>query len=110
MPRCLSDAVTASWAAPLDELFAERMPDALKQFRVVRCLAHFHRIARSGKVHFERILDLAGTRREQDDAVGECQRLAKIVRYEQDGLLFAFPNPQQYFMHVDFGVGIECTE
>src|SRR5205814_10608157 len=82
MPMCWWGAAASSWGAPLDEFFAERVPDMLEQLRIARGLAHLHRIARPSNVHLEHILDLTGTRREQNDTVSQRQSLAEIVRYE----------------------------
>src|SRR5882724_7536420 len=82
MPACLPGAPTSSWTAPLDEFFAERVPDMLEQFRIARGLAHLHRVPRPRNVHLEHIFDLPGTRREQDDAVSQCQGFTEVVGHE----------------------------
>src|SRR5882672_1353265 len=110
MKACWSGAAASSLAAPLDEFFPERMPDVLEQFCITRRLTHLDRIPRPHEIHFEHVLDLAWTRREQDDAVSQGQGFAEIMCYEQDGLLLAIPDPQQHLMHVDLGVGIERAE
>src|SRR4029079_15058718 len=71
MPVCLSGVAVFSWTASLDEFFAKRVPDMLEQFRIARGLSHLHRIARPCNVHLKHILNLAGTRREQDDAISQ---------------------------------------
>src|SRR5258708_9590983 len=109
-PTCSRGGAASSWATPLDELLAERMPDMLEQFGITRCLTDVHRVARPREVNLEHILDPAGTCREQDDAVSQRQRFAEIVGYEQDGLLLAIPDPQQHLMHIDLGVSIERAE
>src|SRR6202000_379759 len=105
-----ASACAISSLTPLDEFFAKRVPDVLEQFGVLRRLPHLHRVARPRKVHLEHVLDLAWPRREQDDAVSERERFAEIVGDEQDGLLLALPDPEQHFVHVDLGVGIERAE
>src|SRR5438105_4982993 len=91
----LRDAAASSWAASLDELFTQRMPDVLEQLGITRGLAHLHGVPRPLKIHLEHILDPARPGREQDDAVGQCQSFAEVVRHEQDGLLLAVPDPEQ---------------
>src|SRR5882757_2234500 len=110
MPACFSGALTSSWTAPFDEFFAERVPDMLEQFCIARGFAHLYRVARPRNVHLEHILDLAGTRREQDDTVGQCQGFTEIVCHEQNGLLLAVPYPQQDFVHINLGVSVERTK
>src|SRR5258708_13117948 len=92
-PTCSRGGAASSWATPLDELLAERMPDMLEQFGITRCLTDLHRVARPREVNLEHILDPAGTCREQDDAVSQRQGFPEIVGYEQDGLPLAIPHP-----------------
>src|SRR6266478_3610140 len=106
---CPSDAVS-SWVSALHELFPERVPDMLEQLGIARRLPHPHRIARPCKVHFEHVFDLAGMCGKQDDAVGEGQGFAEVMRHEQDRLLLAFQDTKQHLMHVDFVVCVERTE
>src|SRR6266849_1630655 len=101
---------TSSWLATFDELFPERVPDMLEQFGIARRLAHLYRIARPRKVNHEHILDHAGPRRKQNDTIRQRQGFAKVMRHEQNRLLFALPDSEQDVVHIDLGVGIERTE
>src|SRR5258708_24235957 len=74
-----SYVAVSSRAAALDEFFAERVPDVLEQFRIAWGFAHLHGIARPRNVHFEHILDLAWSRRKQDNAVSQRQGLTEVV-------------------------------
>ena len=103
-------AVRRSWLAALDEFLAQRMPDMGEQLGIARRLAQGHRVARARQVDVEDLLDPAGPGRQQDDAVGERQRLAQIVGHEQHGLLLALPDIQQHLVHVELGVGVERAE
>ena len=54
----------------------------LEQFCIARSLPYLHRISRPRNVYLEHILDLAGTRLEQDNAIGKRQGFAEIVRHK----------------------------
>jgi hypothetical protein len=83
------------------------MPDLLKKRSVARRFTHLDGIARPRETDLKHGLDLARARGTQDDAVGQRQSLAEIVRHQQDRLLLAFPDPQQHLMHIDLGMGIQ---
>src|SRR5262249_8149193 len=96
--------------ASFHEFLTERMPDLLEQFAIARSLAHLHGVARPREVDLKDVLDLTRPRRKKDDAIGEGKCLTKVVRDKQHGLLRSVPEPQQDFVHLDLGMGIERSE
>src|SRR5260370_11967211 len=68
MSTCWRAVAASSWATPLDELLAKRMPDVLEQFGVMRRLPHLHRVARPRKIHIDHVLHPPRTRPDHDDA------------------------------------------
>src|SRR5205085_9292421 len=96
--------------ASLDELLTERMPDAREQRRIGRGRAQPDAVARPREIDLEDVLDTAGPRGEQDDAVGEGERLAEIMGDEKNGLFLTLPDLQEHVVHVELGMRVEGAE
>src|SRR5215471_11274746 len=99
-----------SCAASLDKFFTERMPDPLKQLCIARRLPYGHRIARTREIDAEHVFDSAWPGREENYAVSERERLAQIMRDEQDCLLLPFPQFEENLVHADLGMRIKSPE
>src|SRR5262249_20672528 len=63
-----------------------------------------------GQIDHDLGLDAAGTRAHYNDAAAQEDSLFDIVRDEQHGLLVAFPDPEQHFLHQRSGLIIQRPE
>src|SRR6185369_1475123 len=66
--------------------------------------------SRVGQVDCDLGLDAAGTGAHDDDAAAEENRLLDIMGDEQHGLLLAFPDAEQHFLHQHTGLIIQRPE
>src|SRR5437899_470507 len=66
--------------------------------------------SRVGQIDRDLGLDAAGTGAHDDDAAAEENRLFDIMGDEQDGLLLAFPDAEQHFLHQHTGLIIQRPE